>query len=86
MNVRIKTIMGDTMNEKEEENYLDECFNFSCVLRGHVKDLEAIKEYIIKTYVDKGSVKMIKPTYEKKRLYIMTEQEWEDYQNLKSGT
>jgi hypothetical protein len=53
------------------------------VLRGEVKHLERIKEYIIQEYVDKGLVNLIKPTYDKKELYIVTCDEWEEYQKLK---
>jgi hypothetical protein len=68
--------------EKKRE-HLSEVFNFSCVLRGEVKYLERIKEYIVQEYVDTGAVKLVKPTYEKKEIYIVTEKEWEEYQKLK---
>jgi hypothetical protein len=55
-----------------DQRYLNEMFSFSCVLRGEVKHLERIKEYIIQEYVDKGLVNLIKPTYDKKELYIVT--------------
>jgi hypothetical protein len=45
----------------KDQRYLHEMFSFSCVLRGEVKHLEKIKEYIIGEYVDKGLVKLIKP-------------------------
>ena len=63
--------------------YLSELFNFSCVLKGEVKYLEKIKEHIITEYVDKGLVKLIKPTYDKKEIYLMTDEEWDEYQKLK---
>ncbi len=76
---------GDFMgNEKRrEKEYLDELFNFSVVLRGHVKDLEKIKEYIIENYVNSGLITMIKPTYDKKEIYILTDDQWKEYQKLK---
>jgi hypothetical protein len=67
----------------KDRRYLKELFRFSCVLRGEVKHLERIKEYIIGEYVDKGLVNLIKPTYDKKELYIVTCDEWEEYQKLK---
>jgi hypothetical protein len=79
---------GDSMEErpeKDEEDYLTEHFNLAFILRGHVKDLEAVKEYIVTEYVRKNTLKMIKPVYDKRRLYIMTEFQWEEYQNLKKA-
>ncbi len=67
----------------KDREYLVELFNFSCVLRGKVTYLEEIKERIIKEYVDKGLVKMIKPLYDKKDIYVLTETQWEEYQMLK---
>lgn len=68
---------------EEDKRYLSELFNFACVLRGEVKHLEKIKEHIIDEYVDKGLVKLIKPTYDKKEIYILTDVEWNEYQKLK---
>jgi hypothetical protein len=64
--------------------YLSELFNFACVLRGEVKYLEKIKEHVIEEYVEKGLVKMIKPTYEKHEIYLLTDAEWKEYQRLKN--
>ena len=69
--------------EETKKTYLLELFNFACVLRGEVKYLEEIKGYIITEYVDKGHVKLIRPTYEKKEIYLVTSEEWEEYQKLK---
>ena len=77
---------GD-MNQRGKENqreYLSELFNFSCVLRGEVKYLEKIKEHIITEYLDMGLVKLIRPTYDKKEIYILTHEEWDEYQKLKN--
>ncbi len=68
---------------KGNEGYLNEIFNFSCVLRGHVKDLEKIKEHIVENYINTGLVIMIKPTYDKKEIYILTDDQWKEYQKLK---
>ncbi len=68
---------------EDNKQYLSERFNFACVLRGEVKHLEKIKEHIVQEYVDKGLVKLIKPTYDKKEIYILTETQWKEYQNLK---
>jgi hypothetical protein len=69
------------MEDKKE--YLSELFNFACVLRGEVKHLEEIKEHIIQKYVDNGLIKLIKPTYDKSEIYILTESQWKEYQKLK---
>ncbi|MBU7017344.1 MAG: hypothetical protein HXS44_07525 [Theionarchaea archaeon] len=68
---------------EEDKQYLSELFNFACVLRGEVKHLEKIKEHIIEEYVEKGLIKLIKPTYDKKEIYILTDVEWKEYQKLK---
>jgi hypothetical protein len=68
---------------EEQKEYLSEIFNFACVLRGEVKYLEQIKEHIVAEYINKGLVKIIKPTYDKRELYIMTESQWKEYQKLK---
>lgn len=68
---------------EDEKEYLSELFNFACVLRGEVKHLEKIKEYIVSEYVEKGLVKLIKPTYDKKEIYILTEEQWKEYQKLR---
>ena len=67
----------------EDKAHLSELFNFSCVLRGEVKYLEQIKEYIAKENIQKGLVKLIKPTYDKKEIYILTDEQWKEYQTLK---
>ncbi|MGC1122262.1 MAG: hypothetical protein WBA22_14320, partial [Candidatus Methanofastidiosia archaeon] len=69
---------GDLMEERpeEKEDYLTEHFNLAFILRGHVKELEAVKEYIVTEYVRKNTLRMIKPVYDKRRLYIMTESQW----------
>ncbi|KYK34575.1 MAG: hypothetical protein HXS48_23100 [Theionarchaea archaeon] len=70
-------------SEIDRKGYLSELFNFACVLRGEVKHLEKIKEHIIKEYVDKGLIKLIKPTYNKREIYIVTDVQWKEYQKLK---
>jgi len=65
------------------ENHSAESFTFSCVLRGEVKHLEQIKEYIVQEYVNKGLVTLEKPTYQKKEIYILTDDQWNEYQDLK---
>ena len=69
--------------KENQREYLSELFNFSCVLRGDVKYLEKIKEHIITEYVNTGLVKLIKPTYDKKEIYLLTNEEWDEYQKLK---
>jgi predicted transcriptional regulator len=76
---------GVAMEEKEDdqEEYFRELFNFCCILRGEVKYLEEIKEYIIREYVKTEKVKLIKPTYDKTELYILTDAQWKEFQTLK---
>jgi predicted transcriptional regulator len=76
---------GGTTEDKEDdqEEYFRELFNFCCILRGEVKYLEEIKEYIITEYVRTEKVKLIKPTYDKTELYILTGAQWKEYQTLK---
>ena len=69
--------------EGDQRGYFKELFNFACVLRGEVKYLEKIKEYVVQEYVDKGLVKLIRPTYDKEEIYIVTDDEWKEYQKLK---
>ena len=77
------------MNEDSENNgedkkkYLSELFNFACVLQGEIKHLEKIKEYIVREYVEKGLIKLIRSTYEKSEIYLVTSEEWKEYQKLK---
>ena len=73
----------DSKKSGEGNQYLSEFFNFSCVLRGEVKYLEKIKEHIITEYVNTGLVKLIRPTYDKKEIYLLTNEEWDEYQKLK---
>ena len=73
---------GD-QNQRHEKEYLSELFNFACILTGDVKYLEKIKEHIITEYVNTGLVKFIRPTYDKKELYLLTHEEWDEYQTLK---
>ena len=68
--------------EESKKEYSDP-FNFGCVLRGEVKHLEEIKEHIIAEYVEKGLIKFIRPIYEKNKIYLITDAEWEEYQKLK---
>lgn len=69
--------------KRKKQESLSETFNFSCVLRGEVKYLERIKEYVVQEYVNKGLVKLDKSTYETKEIYIVTDEEWKEYQRLK---
>lgn len=68
--------------------YFREYFNFGCILCGKVRYLEEIKEYIVDEYVEKGLVKLIKPTYSKGALSIVDEVQWEAFKKgelLSSG-
>ena len=70
-------------DQRHEKEYLSELFNFACILKGDVKYLEKIKEHIITEYVNTGLIKLIRPTYDKKELYLLTHEEWDEYQKLK---
>ena len=70
-------------DQRHEKEYFSELFNFACVLKGDVKYLEKIKEHIITEYVNTGLVKLIRPTYDKKELSLLTHEEWDEYQKLK---
>ena len=69
--------------EESKKVHLSDPFNFACVLRGEVKHLEKIKKYIITEYVEKGLIRLIRPIYEKNKIYLLTDAEWEEYQKLK---
>ena len=71
-------------NQKHEKEYLSEIFNFACIVSGDVKYLEKIKERIITEYVNTGLVKLIRPTCDKKEIYLLTHEEWNEYQRLKN--
>jgi len=68
---------GDTIKE-----YSPEISTFSCVLKGDLQSLEEIKDYIT-TYATKGLISLVKTAYDKKELYIVTEDQWKYYQLLK---
>ena len=70
--------------QRHEKEYLSELFNFACILSGDVKYLEKIKEHIITEYVNTGLIKLIRPTYDKKEIYLLTYEEYEEYQKLKN--
>ncbi len=65
----------------EDEGCSSELHNFAFVLRGEVKHLRKIKEHI-QEFVDKGLIELIKPTYNKEESYILTGDQWEEYQKL----
>ncbi len=66
---------------EDHKEYLSGLLSFACVLKGEVKHLEKIEEYI-QEYVDKGLIKLIKPTYDKQKIYIVTSDQWKEYQRL----
>jgi hypothetical protein len=70
-------------DEETKKKYLSELFNFACVLQGDIKHLEEIKGYIVTEYVDKRLIKLIRPTYEKSEIHLITDTEWKEYQKLK---
>ncbi len=60
-------------DEIDQRSYLEEHFTTGCILCGKIQYLEEIKKYIIKTYVKNGLLKMIRPTYSKRPLSVVTE-------------
>ncbi len=68
---------------KDHKEYSSELQNFAFVLRGEVKHLRKIKEHI-QEYVDKELIKLINPTYDKEEIYIITDDQWKEYQRLKN--
>ena len=65
----------------KDQEYSSELHNFAFILRGEVKHLKKIKEHI-QEYVDKELIKLIKPTYDKQEIYILTADQWKEYQKL----
>ena len=64
----------------EDKQYFQEAF-FACVLQGEEKHLEKIKKHLQKQ-VNKGVIKLINPTYDKNEIYILTGDQWKEYQKL----
>ena len=67
---------GEVDNGRE---YFREYFNLGCILCGKVKYLEEIKGYIVDEYVEKGLIKLIKPTYSKGVLSIVDGVQWKAF-------
>jgi hypothetical protein len=59
--------------------------NFGCVLKGDLKDLKKIRKEIVQEYVALGLVKLSNPMYDKNEIYIVTSEQWEEYQQLKKN-
>lgn len=70
---------SNRVKDKKHRTHYREYFNLGIVLRGDVNNLEEIKRYIIDTFVDKGLVKLIKPTYKKEKLCLVNEFEYKKY-------
>ncbi len=68
------------MNCKE---YSSELHNFAFVLKGEVKHLKKIKEHI-QEYAGKELIELVNPTYDKEEIYIITANQWKEYQRLKN--
>ena len=63
-----------------EDRQYQESF-FACILQGEEKHLKKIKKHLQKQ-VSKGVIKLINPTYDKKEIYIVTGDQWKEYQRL----
>lgn len=61
---------------KKDKDYFHDYFTVACILHGGAKYLEEIKRYIIETYVRKGLLKIIKPTYSKRPLSVVNESQY----------
>lgn len=68
--------------EEHKDKELPELYNLAFMLQGEEKHLQEIKEYI-REYVDKGLVNLINPKKGRKETYILTENQWKEYQRLK---
>ena len=60
-----------------QKAYLVEHFTTACILCGKIEYLEEIKAHIIKTYIEPGLLKMIKPTYLRKAPSVVTESQYQ---------
>ena len=67
--------------EKENKDHFKEYFNLAFVLHGDITNLEEIM-YIINNFANKKLVKLIKPMYEKEKLLIVDESEWQKFQKF----
>ena len=67
----------------KDQEYSSELHNLAFVLRGEVKHLKKIKEHI-QEYADKELIELINPTYDKEEIYIITDNQWKEYQRLKN--
>ena len=63
-----------------EDNQYQESF-FACILQGEEKHLDQIKKHL-QEYVNKGVIKLIYPVYDRKEIYIVTDDHWKEYQKL----
>jgi len=81
--VGLKDMSDERMiNEKvKEREYLHEHFTVTHILYGKIEYLEDIKKYLIGTYVEKGFLRIIKPTYSKKCLFAVNESHYSLYEN-----
>ena len=68
--------------EEHKDKDSPELLNFACIIQGEEKHLQEIKEYIGEC-VDKKVANLINPKYDKKEIYILTENQWKEYQRLK---
>ena len=74
------------INEKvKEREYLHEHFTVTHILYGKIEYLEDIKKYLIGAYVEKGLLRIIKPTYSKKCLFAVNESHYQPEENQTSS-
>jgi hypothetical protein len=63
----------DYVIDGKRRAYLREYFTTACILHGKITDLEEVEAYIVDTYVEKGLLEMIRPTYSRKPLCVVCE-------------
>ena len=61
-------------------------FYFGCVLRGKMKELEEIKQYIEENYASLKLVRLVKAMYTREKTYIVEMSKWKTYQKLQGMT
>lgn len=82
----LRGMLNESVHGKaQEKEYLHEHFTVTCILYGKIKYLDEIKHYIVKTYVEKGLLKIIKPTYSKKRLCAVNESCYSPHEDQSSS-
>ena len=67
----------------EDDHDLPELFNFTFIVQGEEKQLKEIKAYL-QECVEKGLITLSNPTYDEREIYIVTNDQWKEYQKLRN--